>query len=57
MSMIRVWTGRLAVAATWGFAFGTALDASEGLTPGALLWVWLIFWTAAAIAWRLTRAA
>lgn len=53
--MIREWAGRLIVAAVWGYAFGALLDASEGLTLGGRIWVWAIFWTAAALTWFLTR--
>lgn len=48
--------GKLATAAIWGYAFGTALDASAGLSTAGLVWVWIIFWAAAALAWHLTRA-
>lgn len=52
---IRTWAFRLAIAATWGYAFGVAVEVMQGLTPGAAVWVLTIFATAAGIAWILTR--
>ena len=54
-SGIADWTARLAIAATWGYAFGTMIEVMQGLTPGAAVWVLTIFATAAGIAWILTR--
>ena len=55
IDMIREWAGRLIVAAVWGYAFGALIDASEGLTLAGFIWVWIIFWSAAALTWFLSR--